>query len=207
MQKIPTLFERDWEGNRSRVLPVVNPAAQWLVDEPSMCSRVHGESCLYGSGSARATRKRDGTAVLVRGGTLWKRLMVHKDKPAPAGFLPAQEAVDPETGQWPGWVPVGEGPEDIWHRIARMPKDAEALVEGATYELCGPKIQGNPEGFEAHVLIRHGVELIEGLAGLEYEQVKAYLEAVPIEGIVWWGSDARMVKIKARDFGIGWPRR
>ena len=45
MQKIPTLFERDWTGDRSRVLDKVNPEAAWVL-----------------AGEGVATRKRDGTA-------------------------------------------------------------------------------------------------------------------------------------------------
>jgi hypothetical protein len=30
MQKIPTIFERDWNGDRSRVIDKPNPACDWV---------------------------------------------------------------------------------------------------------------------------------------------------------------------------------
>lgn len=33
MKKVPTLFERDWNGDRSRVVDKINPAAQWVIEE------------------------------------------------------------------------------------------------------------------------------------------------------------------------------
>lgn len=63
---------------------------------------------------------------------------------------------DPITGHWPGWILVGDGPEDRWHREAFTGKEQDG-----TYELCGPKVQGNPERFERHVLVPHGKEVLE----------------------------------------------
>ena len=171
MEKVPTLFERDWAGDRSRVLPVVNPAAAWLL----------------GDRGARATRKRDGTAVRFQHGRLWKRHTVRQGQPAPATFEPAGGA-DTETGQQPGWVFVSEGPEDRWIRLAAA--GVGERREGQTYECCGPRINGNPERLAAHVLLPHGEEELAwdaDLAGKTFEGLRAYLERTPIEGVVWWG--------------------
>jgi len=191
MEKIPTLFERDWAGDRSRVLPVLNPAAAWLPLDAT----------------ARATRKRDGTAVRFEHGRLWKRHTVRSGKSAPPTFEPAG-AVDPETGQQPGWVFVSEGPEDRWIRLAAVASFGERR-EGQTYELCGPNINGNPERLAEHLLIPHGAEELAwdiDLAGRTFAGLRAYLERTAIEGVVWWGADGRRAKIKARDFGVRWPR-
>ena len=32
MKKIPTIFERDWDGDRSRVVNVINGKCQWVFD-------------------------------------------------------------------------------------------------------------------------------------------------------------------------------
>lgn len=191
MEKIPTLFERDWAGDRSRVLPVVNPAAAWLLED----------QC------ARATRKRDGTAVRFQHGRLWKRHTVRPGQAVPATFEPAG-AADPDTGQQPGWVFVSEGPEDRWIRLAAVASIADRR-EGQTYECCGPRVNGNPERLPAHALLPHGAEVLGAdpdLDGKTYEGLRAYLERTPIEGVVWWGADGRRAKVKARDFGLQWPR-
>jgi hypothetical protein len=210
MQKIPTLFDRDWAGDKSRVLPVINPAAAWLLEDRG----------------ARATRKRHGSAVLYKGGVLWKRHDVRPGRQKPKGWWPAQIEPDVETGHWPGWVMIGDGPDDQWHRIAKS-FDGDHPVEGLTYELCGPKVQGNPEGLDAHYLIRHGTESlpdcprvfvdedtggrghhpVDGTVEALHARLAEYLELTPIEGIVWWGTDGQMVKLKARDFGIPFPRK
>lgn len=186
MKKIISLFKRDYEGTRL-VLDEVVPGAEWVL-----------------SGGGVATRKLDGTSCLVTMGVLFKRHEVKKGKVAPQDFRPAQEP-DEVTGDVPGWVPVGDGPEDRWHREAWDP----TLPDG-TYELLGPKVQGNREKREKHVLARHGEEVLAD-APRTHADLKTWFEARcaagdPIEGIVWWrvpGDDAcDMVKIKAKDFGV-----
>jgi hypothetical protein len=73
-----------------------------------------------------------------------------------------------------------------------------------TYELIGPKINGNPEGEESHVLREH--EFAEGCfvpvltcEGIR-EQVRALAATDGCEGVVFHHPDGRMAKIKARDF-------
>ncbi len=73
--------------------------------------------------------------------------------------------------------------------------------ENGTYELCGERINGNPEHIIGHVLIRHGKEIIDD-APRTYEKLKIWFEGKDIEGIVWHHQDGRMVKIKAKDYGI-----
>jgi hypothetical protein len=136
---------------------------------------------------------------MVRNGYMFKRYDAKPGRTPPSGFEQSGEP-DPVTGRVQGWVPVGDGPEDRWHREAFS-------VEGdGTYELCGPKIQGNPQGFNDHVLIPHGRAMLSRVP-LTFEGIKLYLTDNAIEGIVWHHPDGRMVKIKAKDFGIPWPRR
>lgn len=181
MKKIPSLFKRDFEGNRSLVLNEVNPDAAWVI-----------------AGEGVATRKFDGTCCMVRDGKLFKRYDVKKGKPTPEGFEPAQEP-DETTGHWPGWLPVGDGPDDKWHRAAR--DVAQEPMKDGTYELVGPKIQGNPEGYDAHLLVKHGNRRLSDCPR-DFEGLRAYLAQAHIEGIVWHHPDGRMAKIKAKDFGI-----
>ncbi len=92
-------------------------------------------------------------------------------------------------------MPVGEGPDDRWHREAFKGQPS------GTYELLGPKVQGNKYNMKEHILARHG-EISMSVAPTEFEVLKEFLFKTDIEGIVWHHTDGRMVKIKAKDFGI-----
>lgn len=177
MKKIPTLFQRNYDTDRL-VRDEITPGCEWVAN-----------------GEGIATRKWDGTCCLVRDGRLYKRHEVKKGKTPPANFETAQEP-DPITGDIVGWVPVGDGPGDQWHREAFI-----AQTPDGTYELCGPKIQGNPEGFDKHILVPHGV-WTQGDAPRTFADLRDYLRRWDIEGIVWRHEDGRMAKIKAKDFGI-----
>lgn len=178
MQKIMSLFQRNYDGDRL-VRNEVVPGAEWVL-----------------VGEGVATRKFDGTCCMVRDGRLFKRYDAKQGKTPPAGFEPAQEP-DEKSGHWPGWLPVGDGPEDRWFREAWGQGD----IENGTYELIGPKVQGNPERSAAHVLIEHGQEILHD-APRSFDSIRAYLASRDVEGIVWHHPDGRMVKIKAKDFGI-----
>ncbi len=180
MKKTVSLFQRNYDGDRL-VRDEIVPGAEWVA-----------------AGEGVATRKLDGTCCMVRDGNLFRRYDAKAGKTPPAGFEPAQEA-DPVTGHWPGWMPVGDGPEDKWHMAALFLAGGLRLEDG-TYELCGPRIQKNPEGFHDHVLIRHGAEHLD--APRTFDALRDYLAANDIEGIVWHHPDGRMVKIKGKDFGL-----
>lgn len=193
MQKIVSLFQRNYDGDRL-VRDEVVPGAEWVQ-----------------AGEGRATEKFDGTCCLIRGDMLYKRYDAKRGKTPPIGFEPAQEP-DPVTGHWPGWLPViYTEPGDKWHREAwelsvirdRAGRPAAVLGDG-TYELIGPKVQGNPYGLDRHRLVRHGsTEIIE--VPRTFDGLKAWFSTHRIEGIVWHHPDGRMVKIKRKDFGYKWP--
>lgn len=185
MQKIISLFQRNYDGDR-QVRDEVVPGAEWVL-----------------AGEGVATEKIDGTACMVQDGRLYKRYDAKRGKTPPEGFIPAEDAPNEHTGHWPGWLLVGDGPEDQWHRQAW--DYANDDFDDGTYELVGPKVQGNPYGYGAHQLLRHGSLPIEG-DPRTFDHIRSYLSEFVIEGIVWHHPDGRMVKIKARDFGIKWPR-
>jgi len=141
---------------------------------------------------------------MVRDGKLYKRYDAKNGKTPPSNFEPAQDP-DPVTGHWPGWLPVGEG--DKWHLEAWNDIASGAEFFGppgdGTYELCGPKVNGNPEGFTSHILVPHKMEENPG-APRTFEGIKDYLKHVelPFEGLVWHHPDGRMVKIKRKDFDL-----
>lgn len=179
MKKTASLFQRNYDGDRL-VRDELVPGSEWVAN-----------------GEGVATRKFDGTCCMWRDGKLWKRHELKADKTAPVGFEAAQEA-DSVTGDVPGWVPVGDGPDDARHRETL--DAAGGKLEDGTYELCGPKVQKNPDGYPSHVLIRHGSEVLED-APRTYAELREYLMR-DIEGIVWHHPDGRMAKIKGKDFGI-----
>lgn len=177
MKKIISLFKRNYDGDRL-VCDEVTPGAEWVI-----------------AGEGVATRKFDGTCCMIRGGKLFKRYEVKRGGKPPENFEPANE-VDPVTGKQQGWMPVGDGPEDQYHREAF--RGVNAQFEDGTYELCGPKIQGNAEDFLTYKLVRHGKCVID--TPRDFEGIKNYLSQINIEGIVWHHPDGRMVKIKRKDF-------
>jgi hypothetical protein len=183
MRKIPTYFERDWNGDRSRVLDQVHAGCEWVA-----------------AGEGVATRKIDGTCCLVRDGKMYKRREVKEGQPLPPDFETSGH--DDETGKAVGWVPVGDGPDDARHREAFSALGAR--TPDGTYELIGPKVQGNPEGVDGHVIVRHGAGIAGALENVprDFGGLRAYLETADVEGVVWHHPDGRMAKIKARDFGI-----
>lgn len=183
MKKIPTLFIRDWEGNKSLVTKEINPEAAWVI-----------------AGEGVPMVKLDGTACMVLDGKLYKRYDAKNGKTPPEDFVSADDP-DEVTGHWPGWVPVGE--KDKWH-LEAWERDKDNLPDG-TYELVGPKIQGNPEGWEQHTLINHRDEEMLRLSDhfpRSYESLYEFLDGMAIEGIVWQHSDGRMAKLKLSDLGL-----
>jgi hypothetical protein len=177
MQKILSLFQRNYDGDR-KVRDEVVPGAEWVL-----------------AGEGIATRKFNGTCCMVRDGQLYARYDAKQGKTPPADFEPAQKA-DSVTGHWPGWVPVrADNPTHRWHIEATQ----RGVPEDGTYELCGPKVQGNPESFSEHRLIRHGDEVLADLPR-DFAGIRDYLQECTIEGVVWHHPDGRMVKIKKKDF-------
>lgn len=184
MQKIISLFQRNYDGDRL-VRDEVTPGAEWVIN-----------------GEGIATRKWDGTCCKIEKGVLYKRYDAKKGKTPPVGFIPAQDP-DPVTGHWPGWLKVGDGPDDKWFREGDNNFRGNNLYLDGTYELVGPKINGNKEGFQRHTLVGHGKELVSD-APRTFDELKYWFGMANIEGIVWHHPDGRMVKIKKRDFGYKW---
>lgn len=175
MNKIPTMFVRDLKT--FKVTPELNPGCQWVID-----------------GEGIATRKWDGTCCMVKDGKLYKRYDGSKSKYLPPDFVPHENA----DSHWHGWRPVGDGPEDRWHREAWL-YDSEVSHENGTYELLGPSINKNPDKFEKHIFRKHGDIKYDG-APRTFDGLREWLSDKDIEGIVFHHPDGRMAKIKKKDF-------
>jgi hypothetical protein len=184
VKKIPTLFVRD-PANPSRITRDYHPDCLWVRD-----------------GKGIATRKYDGTCVLFDGAKWWTRREVKGGREAPRDYWPVQ--YNRQTGKTVGWEPAEQSP--FAQYLAEATSGAPVWV-GGTYELIGPKINGNPDCALLHTLILHsGAQQLENVLR-EYDALGDYLSARPIEGIVWHAPDGRMAKIKRRDFGLPWPPR
>jgi hypothetical protein len=186
VQKIISLFQRNYETDRL-VRNEVVPGAEWVLADEGV-----------------ATRKYDGMCCAIIGGRLFKRYEVQPGKTAPPDWVQA-DSVDPVTGKQQGWKPVGDGPEDQYLRAAFA--DFASKMEGATpfegtVEFLGPKSQGNVERIGSHVLLPHAWAETLADAPRDFAGLKTYLSEHDIEGIVWHHPDGRMVKLKGKDFGI-----
>lgn len=184
MKKIPTIFVRDWDGDRSRVLNEINPECQWVIN-----------------GEGWPTCKIDGTSCLYRDGNLYKRRELKPGQQVPAGFELADH--DEETGKRVGWLQIGDGPEDKYHVAAMLGNSAPD--ENGTYELIGPLVQGNKYKLTEYTLISHekSVLLLPDMPRT-FDGIREFLEKNEMEGIVFHHLDGRMAKIKRRDFGLSW---
>lgn len=200
MKKITSLFKRDFEGNRTLVLPEYNEGTEWV----------------HGTGSdnviaAVATRKRDGMAIKIENDRVYKRFDAKPGRGIPEGFIPCEPVPDPHTGHWPGWVPLPD-----FKAVNTMPGLVEAIADQVmhtngnvvpgTYELCGPSIGTragvNPEGLITHRLYKHGSEVLR-FVPTDYAGLKHWFATNIMEGIVWHNVAGDMVKIKRTDFGYG----
>lgn len=181
MKKLSTLYKKD-PKNLSNVINEVNPENKWVFN------------------SGIPTRKFDGTACAIINGELYKRFDLKKGRKLPANAIPCQEA-DIITGHHPHWIKCDrKDKSNKWHFVAF---DQLENKENGTYELCGEKIQGNPEKIKGHILIKHGCEVLNDLIDFSFEGLKSFLKVVDIEGIVFYDSKSdKMCKIRKSDFGI-----
>lgn len=176
MRKIPTLFVRD-PDDRKHVLNEVTPGCEWVL-----------------AGEGVATRKYDGTCCMFDGEDWWARREVKAGKEPPPNFVQMEH--DETTGKTVGWEPAEQS------GFAKFITEAiRGDEEPGTYELIGPKVNGNPERVSEHVLIPHGKATISLAYPLTFEGLRErFTTDWPHEGIVWHHPDGRMVKLKVRDF-------
>jgi len=187
VNKIPTIFERDWEGDKSRVLNQVVPGCEWVFE-----------------GEGRALRKYDGTCVMYDGKKWWARREVKDGKPTPDGFVSVGH--DHITLANVGWEPIEGTPfAKFFEEAERNGPEWDTSTDWApgTYELVGPKINKNPEDLAHHGLLSHEHAEEFELPVRTFEQIRDTIDINNIEGLVFHHEDGRrMAKIKGRDFGI-----
>lgn len=187
MKKITTLYKKD-PNCLSRVINEVDPDNAWVFGP-----------------DVTPTQKFDGSACMIdRYKGCYKRYDAKKGRPKPSNGIPCQDE-DPITGHQPYWVPCVFGrAEDkyFWEAFDSTFEDGKPIPEG-TYELCGEKVQGNPEHIAGHQLLKHGSVVLD-INDYSFESLKSYLSDPKndIEGIVFHHKDGRMCKIRKSDFGV-----
>lgn len=186
MKKIPTIYRRDWDGDPRYVTCEPNAECAWVF-----------------AGEGKPTRKYDGTCVRFDGERWWARREVRQGRPEPGGFRLVAE--DAATGKRVGWEPA-EGTGFFRYLVEAAGSRGTELYDWlpGTYELCGPKINRNPERYAEHRLVRHENAAPVEVESLTWEGIRTTVlsaaEDDGAEGIVWHHDDGRMAKIKARDF-------
>jgi hypothetical protein len=187
-RKMTALFEIDRVKHEGT--DVVNEKSAWVFTEPAV-----------------ATVKRDGTGVLVTPeGEVLVRRSVKKGKRVPEGFRLAE--IDAFTGHMFGVEPVAQSGFKAMMDKALL--NASDYFWPGTYELCGPKINGNPEGLDEPALFRHGMEVLHAIPDMRtvepgdahalLKPIFAELKEKGVEGVVWWGADDKRVKLRVKDF-------
>jgi len=197
MKKIPSLFVRDF--NTGIVTQLITPGTEWAHDgEGYGTVKIDGSCCRIWDGIyyKRYDRKIKKSAYLQKAsGDPWS---LSDFKAAPKNWKRAEPNPNLNTGHWPGWVPVNRSNADKWHREAWV-----STLDDGTYELIGPKIQGNPYGKKEHVLVPHGKIKVE--CPRSFIELADWLRDKRLEGVVFCHPDGRMAKIKKRDFNQDWP--
>jgi hypothetical protein len=143
---------------------------------------------------------------MVMDGRLWKRYDCKAGRTAPEDWRPIQPKPD-DNGHWMGWAPLTEHDKWHWEAWERMsqPGDVSPVPVG-TYELCGPKVGVNAEGFDFHVLIKHdSFPMPPNCLFDDHLTIWGQLEFFPYEGVVWHHPEGQMCKVKRTDFGLPWP--
>ena len=147
------------------------------------------------AGEGIATVKLDGTNVKIEGGVLFKR-----QKPKDREYDAASYAMCRR-----------DDPSDRWAFEAFDRLLAMGEAQDGVYELCGPKVNGNPNRLFEHVMRRvvppHDFLIIpeDHIRNFGFDGLRDYLSREQIEGIVFHHPDGRFAKIKRRDFGLPWP--
>ena len=184
MKKIPTLFQREFEGHRVvSISPEPLKGFEWVLEEEGI-----------------ATEKLDGSCCAVIGGKFYRRYDAKQGKIPPADAIPCCDP-DPVTGHWPHWIPVKEDdPAAKW--FLEGYRNSGCPTEEGTYEAIGPHFQKNPYHLEKDIIEKHGLREI--VVPRDFEGLKRWLTDHWVEGIVFWKDGEPRCKLKRSDFNLRW---
>lgn len=185
MKLIRSAFVIDEDGRAT-----AEPAVRWFTE-----------------GLGIATRKWDGEPVLIKPSpegdgsiTIYKGIKYLRTEQAPT---PTIETSDAGSLIVTGWVPARWSADHILAQAVQSMQASGRPIEPGTYELVGPGVKGNPEGFPEPTLVNH--LLVSYLhCPRDLEALTWFLAKHQIEGIVWHHG-GESCKITRREVGLGWP--
>lgn len=188
MEKIPTIFDRNWDGNRK-------------VNEKLVVTEFDFENAI-------ATEKLDGTNVRI---TVRNHTVVRVEKRKNPSKIQKQKGIKD-----PWYIDASETDKaDQYIFDAVKNTDFSTVPDGEwSAEALGEKIQGNPLNIEGHILFFFSLtswleRIVFENAPTNFEELKEWLPQQKskvgndsgIEGIVWYNStNGSMCKIKVKDF-------
>jgi hypothetical protein len=194
MNKIPLIFKRSSNGFCT---DEINPLTQWINKEIST-----------------PVRKWDGTCMMFDGKEWFARRQYSSRSSIPSEFILVE--YDEKTGKSFGWEPVENSSFiKLWKlAIAEKPYHCTLFgcdddYEKGTYELMGPKINGNPENLAEHRLMPHKQSpTIGNLSILEpheltYNMLYNQFMHMPFEGVIFYTKDGKKAKLRRKDFDYG----
>jgi hypothetical protein len=130
----------------------------------------------------------------------WVRVKVKDSSSPPPRWVPAD---GPDEAGWtPGWRPawLTRWSPFLLAAVHRLPRSQRQMP--GTHELIGPRVNGNPEKVDHHLVIPHR-DADPLNAPRDYESLTSWLPGQTWEGVVWhWlqpDGSTRMAKVKRRD--------
>jgi hypothetical protein len=187
MNKISTIFERNWEGNRG----VIN---QETVSSTDLLQAI-------------PTEKIDGTNVRA---TVRNHMLVRLEKRRNPDKIQKAKGI---TEPW--YIDADEyDKNDQWIWDAIRNTSLSDVPDGEwSAEAVGPDIQGNPLNLTANRVFFFSLPEVRAQLNLDgapvkFTELKEWMGKqksrvgidAPIEGIVWWENDEPIGKIKLKDF-------
>jgi len=186
VNKIPTIFDRDWDGNGGVIDKRIVPLDQFK--------------------EATATEKLDGTNVRV---TVRNHTAVRLEKRRNPDKIQKHKGI-----KEPWYVDAFEyEPADKWIYDALKNTDLSEIEDGEySGEAVGTNIQGNPLNLDKNIIVFFtlGQAPVWDNVPTTFDELKAWLPSQKskygndcgIEGIVWHCPDGAMIKIKTKDFKL-----
>lgn len=186
MRKIKTIFDRNWEGDKTVVDRYVDPSLPQVLE------------------GALATEKLDGMNVRI---TVRNHTVVRVEKRRNPDKIQKAKGIEE-----PWYVDADEfAAGDKWIFEGVKGTDFSSIPDGEwSGELLGSSVQGNPLNLESHriVFFSLGQAPVFEDVPTTYTELKEWLPAQKskygtdcgIEGIVWHCANGDMYKIKVKDF-------
>ncbi len=186
MNKIQTIFDRDWEGNRCVINKPIDNVVLAILP------------------FAKATEKIDGTNVRA---TLRAGTCVRLEKRRNPDKIQKHKGI--EEPWYVDASPFESQDKHIYDALANT--DLTQLPDGEwSGEAVGPDVQGNPLNLEKNIIVFFSLGQcpVYEDCPTSFEELKAWLPVQKskfgrdrgIEGIVWHCDDGKMFKIKTKDF-------